>query len=977
MNVQLLPHIMLLVPALFLFWMTAEIYSRNPGSALNRWTALTVFAFSCMIMGLFLEQTLPMELAPLFGRYFTYTAILVSLTASLYFVHLFTRSRVRPAVLHLLSLLPATGLGFLYSGSPRFGISVFPGPVWRTEVKSDGLDVLLLFFTLYSVVLYFIRMSQALRKLKSEPWLVGQRRRVRFFLAANAIALALTAVCQFILKPLGPDHPYLSYEVLSVYPVLIICWAMRYAMLHYGFLSSTGRRYEILFGKSPIGVSIFNDQGELLDANPAYLRLLGVANPSDCSSWKKKRIADFAAFDDGGDNISLMSQGFREKRSLQLKGVMVNRLDERFIVEKSIDYFEMEGQMLAFAIIQDVTGQTAYEQNLAFLAYHDPLTHLGNRRWFYENLAGELERLRRTEERLAVLLIDLDQFKWINDTLGHHAGDELLRSVAERLKEAVPAEAILARLGGDEFAVLIPNLSSECEAEGLAREVVAALRNPFPVSGRTFQVTASVGLSLAPKDGRDAEELMRNADSAMYSAKKAGRDGYGTFRPELIAESQRSLMLVNGLRTALEREEFTLQYQPQFDLQTGRTIGAEALIRWHSAEWGAVSPGEFIPAAEENGTIVPIGDWVLRSAIRQGKRWMEAGHAGLVVSVNVSARQLKDRQFAGRLAEILEEEQFPSCNLCLELTETSAIEDMEQSLHICREIVGLGVTLALDDFGIGYSSIGMLSQFPFHTIKIDKSLIRNIERNLNDVDIIQTIVKLSGNKGMKVLAEGVETEWQMELLRRFGCHAAQGYLLGRPMSADRFSERLSRHETKAEFRYQRYRGIEICGGAVMSFLNGAGRYRPVVLRFLEEGGFGRPEPNGWYPLPDFLAVLGGISEQLGTEALHRIGREIPETAVFPPDIGNLVGALASIDKAYYMNHRGVQTGQIGHYLFAATSDRSGVMVCDNPYPCDFDLGIIEAMAGKFKEPASQVRIVHDVNGCRKRNGSSCTYRIVW
>ncbi|MFC5471725.1 putative bifunctional diguanylate cyclase/phosphodiesterase [Cohnella suwonensis] len=787
MNAHLIPYLLLFLPSLLPLYLAMEIYLRNRENVLNRLTAICVATYGLMILGNFFNQTMPLDLAPFASRYIKYVATFVNLSAGLYFVLLFCKSRIRPALLHLTALPPMAGIACLLSGASEFGVAVLPGTVWRTEVRSDGLALVLALFTLYATAVYITHLALALRRLKLKPWLAEERKRVRLFLWAVALTMVSIAVLQFVLKPLPWSNPYVDFDLLSSYPTLFYCWAFRYAVLRYDFLSSTDSRYKVLFNRSPIGISIFNDQGMLLDANSAYLRMLGIADLPD-NKWRNSPIRNYAAYEDNGDAVRQMNEAFRDKRPLRLERLMTNRINESYFVDKSVSYFELDGEILAFAMTQDITAQKASEEKLAFLANHDPLTRLGNRRWFYEKLTKELNRLQETDKMLAVLLIDLDHFKWINDSLGHHAGDELLCSVAERFAEVVPDNGCLTRLGGDEFALLLPGLCSEYEAEAFARELIVKLRGAFILSGRHFQITASVGISLAPRDGSDAEELLRNADTAMYSSKKEGRDRYGKFQPQQRMAAEQTNILINGLKSALEKDEFTLHYQSQFELRTGRLIGVEALLRWHSAELGPVPPGNFIPIAEETGAIIPIGEWVLRSAIEQGKRWIQSGLPELLLSVNVSPRQLQDRQFAGLLAVMLMEQDFPAGNLCLEITESYAIEDMEQSLQVCREIVGLGVKLALDDFGIGYSSLGMLSRFPFRTVKIDKSLIRDIDSNPYDADVVQTIVKLSGNKGMEVLAEGVETEWQMELLRRFGCHSVQGYLLGRPVPAAEFGK---------------------------------------------------------------------------------------------------------------------------------------------------------------------------------------------
>ncbi|MFC5471724.1 putative bifunctional diguanylate cyclase/phosphodiesterase [Cohnella suwonensis] len=772
----------LFVPFMILMLGSAEIYKRNPGSAMNRLAAALLLTNAVFYLGDILLQTVSMNAAAGVYLYVKIGAGFINMSVGIYFLQELCRSPVRPVWYQAGALLPLIGLVCIGYGGSWFGTEVQQETIWRTVKRSDGLNLLIVASTLYSFATYYIHLWLAFRRLKSKPWLVQERANVTLFMK-TCLAMVLWLVLCPLLFTMFPLSSYLQLHVMMSYANMFFCWAIWYAMVHYDFLSAPEKRYKLLFRESGHGIVIFDENWRFVDANPAYLRMIGIEDDADMS-WKGASYTDYIRLEGFLFSSEEIKRRWLEKTPYYTELRLTNRSEQSFDINVQIHFFEMEGQIGAHVTVYDITAQKKNERQLLFQANHDPLTRLANRRRFYEKLDEVLRRQERSDGMLAVFLIDLDQFKWINDTLGHYAGDELLLSVSDRLRETVPEYGCVARLGGDEFGVLLPGMQTEYEADAMALELINKLRPAYAVMDQPLQVTASIGISIGPRDGIDAETLVRNADMAMYRSKSNGRDRYMKYVPALSDTAEKTLVLVNGLRTALEHNEFELHYQPQIDLQADRIIGVEALLRWHSPKLGHVSPADFIPMAEETGAIVPIGEWVLRSAVAQGKQWLESGRTGLVMSVNLSARQFREPRLADRLTELLQEYDFPAGNLCLEITESTAIDYLEQTLAVCQEIVRLGVRLSIDDFGTGYSSLGMLSRFPFHTVKIDRSLIRDIDTDRKDAAVFRTIMSLSRRLGMEVLAEGVETEAQLDLLKRFRCHQAQGYLYGRPMPAE-------------------------------------------------------------------------------------------------------------------------------------------------------------------------------------------------
>jgi diguanylate cyclase (GGDEF)-like protein/PAS domain S-box-containing protein len=434
------------------------------------------------------------------------------------------------------------------------------------------------------------------------------------------------------------------------------------------------------------------------------------------------------------------------------------------------------------SIARDITEQAEAEKNIHFLAYYDVLTGLPNRTLLRDRLGQLIAVSHRDQQQFALLFMDLDRFKYINDSMGHSVGDRLLQAVALRIQSIVREEDTVARLGGDEFIVLLRE-TGESGAAVVAGKLLRALAEPYDLDGQVISTLASIGISIYPDHAVEADTLIKNADMAMYRAKEEGRNNYQFFRPEMNFRVDQLFSMEKDLRLALERGEFTLQYQPQADLASGRLCGVEALIRWKHPEKGMVSPAEFIPVAEETGQIIPIGEWVLRTACAQMVQWQQAGLDGLTMSVNLSIRQLRLPNLGEVVKGVLREHGLDPQWLELEITEGIMMGDNRAAMDFLHEMHAMGVRLSIDDFGTGFSSLNYLKKLPVHKLKIDQSFVRDIETDESDAAIIRSIIALGHRLNLRVIAEGVETQEQLDFLRIRGCDEIQGYFYSRPMPA--------------------------------------------------------------------------------------------------------------------------------------------------------------------------------------------------
>ena len=515
----------------------------------------------------------------------------------------------------------------------------------------------------------------------------------------------------------------------------------------------------------------------------------------------------------------------RENRTVGLAAdsILLNRDGlESAIEDSAAPIHNRDGQVAGAVIVfHDVSESRAIGLKMAHLAQHDFLTGLPNRALLTERLSRAIGQARRHSKRVGLMFIDLDYFKHINDSLGHAVGDQLLQLVAERLKVCIRDTDTVCRQGGDEFVILLAEIEQTRDAAPIAEKLLAAFAEPCLIAGHELHVSLSVGISIYPDDGADADAVMKNADTAMYHAKANGRNNYQFFTTEMNTRAVRRLFIEGNLRRALRQGEFMLYYQPKIDLASGLMIGSEALIRWQDPEHGLLYPKQFVPIAEESGLIVPIGSWVLREACRQVRAWQDSGLLAVPVSVNISAVEFRHKDFLEGVALILKETGMLPSHLELELTESILMHDAESSATVLEALKAMGMQLAIDDFGTGYSSLSYLKRFPINTLKIDQSFVHDIAIDPDDASIVSAMIAMGKNLKQRVVAEGVETEAQLAFLRTLQCDEGQGFLLGRPLPADEFA-RLLRNERglsadlSAEINVETFKGVVQLSGFVSS-----------------------------------------------------------------------------------------------------------------------------------------------------------------
>jgi diguanylate cyclase (GGDEF)-like protein/PAS domain S-box-containing protein len=444
----------------------------------------------------------------------------------------------------------------------------------------------------------------------------------------------------------------------------------------------------------------------------------------------------------------------------------------------------------AVIVFHDVSAARAMSVQMTHSAQHDVVTNLPNRMLLNDRITQSIALARRQDKPIAVIFLDLDHFKYINDSLGHATGDELLQSISKRLLTSVRASDTVSRQGGDEFVILLSEIAYPGDAATSARKLLLSLTAPHSIGGQDLRIDGSIGISVYPEDGEDAETLIKNADMAMYHAKESGRNNFQFFKPAMNLKVVERQSLEGNLRCALERQEFLLHYQPKVDLITGEITGVEALIRWQRTDRRLVPPSEFVPIAEDCGLIIQIGRWVLRETCRQAREWQDAGLPFKRISVNVSAVEFRDKDFVEGVRTILSETGLEARYLDLELTESVLMEDVESSAAVLRELKTIGVHLAVDDFGTGYSSLSYLQEFPIDVLKIDKSFVHRITGDPDDSAIVSSIIDMGKNLKQRVIAEGIETQEQLAFLQAQHCAEGQGYLFSRPLAAAQFAHLL-------------------------------------------------------------------------------------------------------------------------------------------------------------------------------------------
>ncbi len=547
-----------------------------------------------------------------------------------------------------------------------------------------------------------------------------------------------------------------------------------------------------VYSHSPAGIIFTDEEHRILSINPATTQMTGY-EPFELIGQTVFALIDFGEGQSAKEMADqlVMRGTWSGELAVNHKsgadfpaGTRINRVDD-----------PQSGMPAHYVwILADITERKQAEDRMRHIAQTDALTGLPNRMALLMRLAQLLPDARRHSWKVAMMFLDLDRFKTINDTLGHQVGDEMLREVACRLSSVVRETDFVARLGGDEFVIILPGINSPADAASIASKVTAALSAPIEANGHELHTSPSIGISIFPDDGTDGDTILKNADTAMYHAKAAGRNNYQFFAADMNQSAAERLNIERKLRHAIARNELSLDFQPQFSAPDGEPTGVEALVRWHHPTDGMISPARFIPVAEETGLIVEIGDWVLTTACIEMSRWINAGLKPLRIAVNVSARQLRRRDFCETVANALTTSGLPPELLELEITESSVMENPQEAILILERLGRMGVTLAIDDFGTGYSSLAYLKLFPIDHLKIDRSFVADIEHDLNDRAIAFGTIALAHSLGLKVIAEGVETEDQLELLRANGCDEVQGFLFSRPLnSAAAFAFLHARH----------------------------------------------------------------------------------------------------------------------------------------------------------------------------------------
>ena len=541
-----------------------------------------------------------------------------------------------------------------------------------------------------------------------------------------------------------------------------------------------------MFEHSGEAIIITDRDNRIVETNPAFTRLTGYTleevrgtNPRLLSAGRNS-AEDYQAMWRG-----IREHGFwqGEIRDRNKDGGIFPKLLTISVVRTPVGSIDFH-----IASFTDISQLKATEERIRHIAHHDALTGLPNRLHLQVALEQALATAHREKVQVALVFIDLDRFKIINDTLGHQVGDSLLIEVARRLQGLVRENDVVARLGGDEFVVVLASRSAVRAAAKVGEKILAKLSLPYGLDRHLLRTSPSIGISVYPQDGENIDTLMKRADTAMYHAKEAGGSQFHFYTEKMNRRSQEQLLLENSLHQAIERDEFTLFYQPQADVTSGRLVGAEALIRWRHPERGLVAPAEFIPLAEENGLILPIGEWVLRQVCRQLCAWRDAGLPPLTVAVNLSARQFRQENLAEAIRKILAETGCDPAAVELEITESTAMEHADESAAVLNTLHRLGLGIAIDDFGTGYSSLSYLKRFPVDKLKIDRSFIMDIPADLNDAAIARAIIQMATSLGLTVVAEGVETQAQRDFLALHGCRLLQGYWYAKPMDAGAFAE---------------------------------------------------------------------------------------------------------------------------------------------------------------------------------------------
>ncbi|MDA8242003.1 MAG: EAL domain-containing protein [Nitrospiraceae bacterium] len=640
-----------------------------------------------------------------------------------------------------------------------------------------------------------------------KKYLLMARRREAAFKAVIIIVVVLLMgnLSALIDRIFHPEIPYLDEEHLIMGGITaFVTFILLFALAMYTKrLRKDEERFHTLFGLSPDAMTLLDLYGNIIMANQQGANLYR----GSADELIGKNVFELIVPEERTHAKEIMTERlFNNGHVRNIEHTAMRKDGSSFPAELSLALiFDTKGKAEAvIGTLRDITERKKTEKQIHMMAYYDPLTGLPNRIFFAELLKRKLEHAKRNNLILSIFFVDLDDFKRINDTLGHDVGDQLLQAVAKRLLKtmrgsdyvarsyAKETTEVVSRQGGDEFIILLHNLAQAQNAGNTAHRLLKELSEPYELSGREVFITASIGISLYPDDGDNAKNLLKNADTAMYQAKKEGKNNYRFYSRQMNMASLELLTLGNDLHRALERNEFVLYYQPKVVFLTRNITGVEALIRWRHADRGLISPAQFVPLAEANGLIIPIGEFVLRTACLQNRIWQEAGFTSIRVAVNLSGRQFDQKDLIKMIHKVLNDTRLSPELLELEITESIVMRNPEEAILTLQALKEMGIKIAIDDFGTGFSSLNYLKRLPLDFVKIDKSFVENVSASSSDAAIVKAIIAMAHSLNLEVIAEGVETEQQLAFLHEHGCDAMQGFLLCHPLPAEDFSKILDK-----------------------------------------------------------------------------------------------------------------------------------------------------------------------------------------
>ncbi|MBY9077801.1 EAL domain-containing protein [Paenibacillus sp. HN-1] len=766
----LLSLLCFMIPTGFFFYIAVETGLRNR-TALNRLYSGLFYTIMVFFLADALINLIPAEFAPAVTIWMKLVPALLMMSFS---IHLIMRMTDRfdhwsRARIVLFGYSPAFCALFLIMPSSYVYVDVTQRGPWTDVMPSPAAFNAVMVSAVYTfgACLYFLYQGMTYVKRSG---LTQKRKQLRLLLLAYLYG-GISGIGLVSFNPYFMTSESFNMPEPSTLGLILFAFMIRYGMVRYELLPTIERKYKVLYDRSPIAIVLLNRYGRIIEANSAALTLFGLRE-ADFLHQKFERLAP--PYEQGS------LAGDRDKENFRITSVSGSKPR---ILQTEHERIESGGEPFEYVLIRDITDHIKAEERIIYMAYNDPLTGLGNRRKFQEALSDLLAMGEQDGETVSLIQLDLDYFKDLNDARGHHVGDLLLQHVGCVLSRSAASARLISRLGGDEFALLFKGTQREI-AEETCVAIFKGLKEPFVYMQESFTVSASIGICLSRPYASSPEQLLQYADLALNEAKRHGRGQYRMFTEELKHRQENRLILGQEIKGALRENRFRLYFQPQIDLATGGIWGVEALVRWIQPDGSVLPPSVFIPYAEESGLIVPLGRRVLEKACRIGSSWLQAGRDELAISVNVSNKELAAGDYVEDLKAILAETGYPPRLLQLEVTESTHMVQREQQLRQFRELADMGIQLAMDDFGTGYSTFSVIQSLPFQVFKIDKSMIDGIDGNSNARNIVQAMIVMAHSLNQQVVAEGVETAGQAEVLRALDCDAVQGYFFSRPLPLD-------------------------------------------------------------------------------------------------------------------------------------------------------------------------------------------------